>query len=425
MVAIEKAARGRRVVSTDRNERDTKGYEVFVNETVTDRRRLGEIKQAATPRVRERLWSHLIKSQGLVRHQIQGYERCMDTYIPSIINDNRRIVTDCPILGRRHVLELENPVVYGPTHREADGTVHAITQQECRIRNLAHSCTIVADARHTVFDITNARDQPLSDMRGLPMCSSTLSKEVVLCQPPCMSGTKYDNVGSSPFLSGECPLDPGGGFVVNGSDKFIVSQERMRTNHPCVYPAKASDSKYGLVCEFRSLKDGGMRSTSNTLVYMSKKNDLIHIVIPFVAYQIPVSMLFALLHIRTPEQIIEMVTRYVPEADVPAVSRTLKRLLDDEMSCLGDALTLSHDDMCERVAKWGIKNENVREKRIRAMQHVLANELMPHVTVERTKEASRRKAEVVSYCIARLLAVSMGLQPCDDRDNYGYRKSVV
>ena len=47
----------------------------------------------------------------------------------------------------------------------------------------------------------------------------------------------------------ECPLDPGGYFVINGSEKVLIAQEKMTTNTVFVFQKK--DSKYSYVSEIR------------------------------------------------------------------------------------------------------------------------------------------------------------------------------
>ena len=49
---------------------------------------------------------------------------------------------------------------------------------------------------------------------------------------------------------GECPYDQGGYFVINGSEKVLIAQERMATNHVYVFK-KSQPSKYSYVAECR------------------------------------------------------------------------------------------------------------------------------------------------------------------------------
>ena len=47
----------------------------------------------------------------------------------------------------------------------------------------------------------------------------------------------------------ECPLDPGGYFIVNGSEKVLIAQEKMATN--TVYVFQMKDGKYAYKTEIR------------------------------------------------------------------------------------------------------------------------------------------------------------------------------
>ena len=47
----------------------------------------------------------------------------------------------------------------------------------------------------------------------------------------------------------ECPLDPGGYFIINGSEKVLIAQEKMATN--TVYMFQMKDGKYAYKTEIR------------------------------------------------------------------------------------------------------------------------------------------------------------------------------
>ena len=49
----------------------------------------------------------------------------------------------------------------------------------------------------------------------------------------------------------ECPYDSGGQFIINGSEKVLIAQERMATNHVHVF-AKAQPSPISFLAEIRS-----------------------------------------------------------------------------------------------------------------------------------------------------------------------------
>ncbi|GKD03501.1 RNA polymerase II second largest subunit, partial [Tanacetum coccineum] len=60
---------------------------------------------------------------------------------------------------------------------------------------------------------------------------------------------------------GECPYDQGGYFIINGSEKVLIAQEKMSTNHVYVFK-KRQPNKYAYVGEVRSMAESQNRPPS-------------------------------------------------------------------------------------------------------------------------------------------------------------------
>ena len=69
---------------------------------------------------------------------------------------------------------------------------------------------------------------------------------------------------------GECPYDQGGYFVINGSEKVLIAQEKMASNHVYVFK-KTQPNKYAYTCEVRSMAEGQNRPPSTCFVRMLAK----------------------------------------------------------------------------------------------------------------------------------------------------------
>lgn len=66
---------------------------------------------------------------------------------------------------------------------------------------------------------------------------------------------------------GECPFDQGGYFIINGSEKVLIAQEKMSTNHVYVFKIR-QPNKYAYVSEVRSMAESQNRPPSGMFVRM-------------------------------------------------------------------------------------------------------------------------------------------------------------
>ena len=122
-------------------------------------------------------------------------------------------------LGQIWVIDPQSRIT-GPYATEVDGTKHEIYPMEARLRNLAYSAPIalemtpVVDGREQDTELVYIGNIPV--MLKSKLCFlSQLSKEELIA-------------------AGEDPDDPGGYFVVNGSERVIVAMEDLAPNRVIV-----------------------------------------------------------------------------------------------------------------------------------------------------------------------------------------------
>ena len=115
---------------------------------------------------------------------------------------------------------------------------------------------------------------------------------------------------------GECSYDQGGYFIVRGSEKVVVAQERMAFNF--VYTFKNSkDKNYPWVTEIRSVQKGisSLPATFKLVVNCSKKRPRIACRIKNVTKDIPLAFLLRALGIQNDEEIFRCVCYKLFELD--------------------------------------------------------------------------------------------------------------
>ena len=77
--------------------------------------------------------------------------------------------------------------------------------------------------------------------------------------------SKYAEMNVARF-SGECPHDQGGYFIINGSEKVLIAQERMAHNQVYVFPR--NNPRFSHTAEIKSALDTGMRPGTTVMVRM-------------------------------------------------------------------------------------------------------------------------------------------------------------
>ena len=118
-------------------------------------------------------------------------------------------------LGRLWIVDPHSRIT-GPYITEVDGTNHEIYPLETRFRNLTYAAplalemTPVVDDRELETELVLIGNLPVMLKSKLCVLSELQPKELVGC--------------------GEDPSDPGGYFIVNGSERVIVALEDLAAN---------------------------------------------------------------------------------------------------------------------------------------------------------------------------------------------------
>jgi len=217
----------------------------------------------------------------------------------------------------------------------------------------------------------------------------------------------------------ECPLDPGGYFVINGSEKVIIAQEKMATNTVYVFDQK--DSKYAYKTEIRSCMEHSSRPTSTMWVNMmarggqgAKKSAIgqrIVGILPYIKQEIPIIIVFRALGYVSDRDILEHI---IYDFDDPEMMEMVKPSLDEAFVVQEQSVALNF--IGARGARPGV----TKEKRIKYAREILQKEMLPHVGVSDFCET--KKAYFLGYMVHRLLMTSLGRREVDDRDHYGNKR---
>ena len=130
-------------------------------------------------------------------------------------------------------MKFEQIYLSKPTHWEKDGSPVPLMPNEARLRNLTYSAPLYVDITKT----TQRGDEDPQEQQFPKVFIGKIP--IMLRSTYCLLNGLTDRDLTE---LNECPLDPGGYFVINGSEKVLIAQEKMATN--TVYVFQKKESKY-------------------------------------------------------------------------------------------------------------------------------------------------------------------------------------
>jgi DNA-directed RNA polymerase II subunit RPB2 len=229
-----------------------------------------------------------------------------------------------------------------------------------------------------------------------------------------MVGSKYcllqDQRHVHPSTLGECSEDPGGYFIIQGGERVIISQERMSENRPFVFRNNRNTAKEVEVIEVKSIgptNEQVPKSNTVKLVYHPKNPSilLLRSTMPRIKVEIPLFILFRALGVQKDKEILELILG-------PNGNSKYDAIFDESMQ---EALVARTQEeaiawISQHMNTWSIKNQKTV-----VLQDILSDELFPHVG---GASSNYEKACLLAHMTRKMLLVSHGGLPSDDRDGY-------
>jgi DNA-directed RNA polymerase II subunit RPB2 len=241
---------------------------------------------------------------------------------------------------------------------------------------------------------------------------------------PIMVKSKICHLNDEPddglFLVNECPYDQGGYFIINGSEKVLIAQERSAANIVQVFK-KAQPSPYTYTAEIRSALEKGSRLISSLMLKLYGKGDsarggfgqTIHTTLPFVKSDLPVAIVFRALGVVSDEDILNHI----------CYDRNDTQMLEMLRPCIEEAFCVQDREVAlDFIGKRGNRDQAGlgREKRVRVARDILQKETLPHISQNEGSET--RKAFFLGYMVHKLLQCALGRREPDDRDHFGKKR---
>jgi len=152
---------------------------------------------------------------GLVRFQIESYNDFIDNRLQKIIDEIGEIKPEVPEIGEL-VIKFGKITIGKPCIKEAEGAVREIAPMEARLRDLSYTVPIYVEAT----PIVNKVEQETINVFLAELPVMLKSK---ICPLSKLSREELES-------KGEDPEDPGGYFIINGTERVLVLIEEIAQN---------------------------------------------------------------------------------------------------------------------------------------------------------------------------------------------------
>lgn len=159
-----------------------------------------------------------------------------------------------------------------------------------------------------------------------------------------LKGLEEDNM----FNLNECPYDSGGYFIINGSEKVLIAQERMAANHVYVF-SKSAPSPITFLAEIRSAVEKGGKTISTMQIKLFSRNkektnsNTIKATLPYIRNDIPIVVVFRALGIVPDREVLQHIC-YDPNDT---------QMLEMLKPCIEEAFVIQDRDVSKTAPRRG------------------------------------------------------------------------
>lgn len=359
-------------------------------------------------------------SSCLVRHQLESYNDCINRQIPQTIQmfNPVWVRSDKDILPNsdKYSLEVEitftNLKLYPPQIYENNGATKLMMPNEAKLRNVTYASNMTIDINITYHIRDNIDiDKPRTVSSVIPKVSIGKFPIMVKSSICVLTQNKHIN----PVLVNECAYDHGGYFIIKGSEKTVLQQERAAQNMVYCYDGK-NTSKCSWYAEIKSVPDYKCISPKQVEIEVASKNNgyghPMKVVIPRVRESVDLFILFRALGVTTDKQICEYILLNIDSKLHTDILEFLNASIIESNQYMTKEDALKHITSYVAFTPMNMdKEQGYKKKRDFAMD-VLNNDLFPHC------KTPEQKIYFLGYMTNKVIQTALGWIKPNDRDSY-------
>ncbi len=319
--------------------------------------------------------------ESFIQSDIESFNNFIDFELKQIVKENDEIEpTIIPSNVDEFKIRFDKIRVEKPEITEADGSKRKIYPIEARLRKITYAapCFITVSAH-----INGAQRESFETQIG--------SIPIMLKSKQCHL---YKLSSEELIKHGEDPTDPGGYFIINGTEKVLVKIEDLAANKMLVDENKTGTSRY----TGKMFSERGSYKIPHTLEMM--KDGIFYLSFTRVQ-KVPVVVVIKALGLLKDQEIMKFVS---------------ERNFDEVLVNLMEAADIkSEEEAIDFIAKRSGITQS-KEIRVERTKEILDRYLLPHLGI--TQKDRMFKAYNICKMLKKYILVSRGEIEPDDKDHY-------
>lgn len=323
------------------------------------------------------------EENGLVRSSIESFNNFVDHELQIIVEENKTIEpTIIPPNVDSFKIRLDKIWVTKPEITEADGSKRPIYPIEARLRKISYAAPVYIEVSAHVNDVQ--RESFTTQIGSLP---------VMLKSNVChLANLNRDEL----IEKGEDPDDPGGYFIVNGTERALITVEDLASNVTMV-------TRDGGSYVAKMFSEAGSYKIPHTIE--RGKDGVFYITFTRVKH-VPLVVVIKALGLLKDEEIMTTVCT--------------DKQYDDVLINLYEFVGVkSGEDAMDQIARL-IGITQAKDVRLERIEDIIDRYLLPHIGVG----SDKRHEKAVNLCkmLHKFLLVEERRLPVDDKDHYGNKR---
>ena len=322
------------------------------------------------------------EEQSFVDSDIESFNNFIEHTLQKIIDENRDIEpTIIPQNVDSFKIRLDKIEVHKPEIIEADGSKRKIYPIEARLRKISYAAPVFIEVSSHINNVQR-------ETFRTQICNIPVMLKSKLCN---LYGLNRDDL----IEKGEDPDDPGGYFIINGTERVIVNVEDLAANNLLVEEASSGTS------EFVGKVFAGKGSFKIPHTIEKTKDGIFYLSFTRVK-KIPLIIVLKALGLTKDEEIMHFVSS--------------EKQYDEMLINLYEFVDIKNQ---EESVDWIAKRIGIthsKEVRLERMYEILDKYLLPNIGT--TRESRIIKAHNLCKMIRKFIMVSNREIKEDDKDHY-------